>query len=327
MADTIETPTPLNLPQMTERMREIMGEKPSSPSEAAAAAEDPVEPVVVEAEPEAVEEAVKEAVDEEDDIAWVKGHLGFETDERAAKAIREREKMVARQGTEVGEARKLIEEERAAREAFQAQVEQRMEASFEPDEEWEEWALEAVSSDPLQAIIQAGENAGPAAARFVLSRWHMVDPASATAFQVEAARVQEDAAPSPSVGSNSADAWGRVALRHPDLAEFREAMTTIAAEAPEEIRLQMEDLARTHPEMLLENLYLTARVGQTDHQRKAALAKANAAKKAAADKGAADATVASATASPTRGESVPLTEAGRVRAAVRAELGYEVPED
>jgi hypothetical protein len=88
----------------------------------------------------------------------------------------------------------------------------------------------------------------------------------------------------------------------------------------------MNALASVNPDAALENLYLQARVGQTDKQRSDALAKANAAKAAQADASARDATVASATASAGHGEGRPLTEAEQVRANIRAELGLVIPD-
>jgi hypothetical protein len=89
---------------------------------------------------------------------------------------------------------------------------------------------------------------------------------------------------------------------------------------------RMNALASVNPDAALENLYLQARVGQTDKQRSDALAKANAARDAQADASARDATVASATASAGHGEGRPLTEAEQVRANIRAELGLVVPD-
>jgi hypothetical protein len=220
----------------------------------------------------------------------------------------------------VGEARKLIEQERQERLAFQAQQEQRQEQSFVPDEEWEEWADEGVTIDPLATIIEAGNAGGPAAARYALSRWHQYDPAGATAFQVEAATQQQQAPQQVDADG----AWDRVGSRHPDLLDYKASMEALL-ENPETLD-RMNALASRDPDAALENLYLQARVGQTDKQRSDALAKANAARAAKDDAAARDATVASATASAGHGEGRPLTEAEQVRANVRAELGLVIPE-
>jgi len=291
-----------------------------APAEDAAA---PAEDAVAPAEAEEVAAAPTPA---DDDIAWVKANKGFEvTDPVVAKTLRNQEEMIRRQGTEVGEARKLIERERQEREAFQAQVQQRFEQEFEPDESWEDWADDGIMVDPLQTIIDAGEAGGPAAARFALSRWHMADPAGATAFQVEAARIEAQTQTQARPVEVDADgAWERVGRRHPDLLDYRDSMTSLL-EDPETLD-RMNALASVDPDAALENLYLRARVGQTDRQRSDALAKANAAKAAQADAAARDATVASATASAGHGEGRPLTEAEQVRANIRAELGLVVPD-
>jgi hypothetical protein len=327
----------MNIPEMAKRVQEINEEhgigdpfpkfdQPASVGEAVAAAEaEPEEveveapaEVEVEAEPEAEVEA--EAEVEDDDIAWVKEHKGFDiTDPVVAKTLRHQDEMIARQGTEVGDLRKTVEQERQEREAFQAQMEQRLEADFQPDEAWEDWADEGVTIDPIATIIEAGNAGGPAAARFALSRWHLADPAAATAFQVEAAQVQQ----APEVDAEGS--WDRVGSRHPDLLDYRESMNALLKD-PETLD-RMNRLASVDPDAALENLYLQARVGQTDKQRSDALAKANAAKKAKAEADAVDATVASATASAGHGEGRPLTEAEQVRANIRKELGLVVKDD
>jgi hypothetical protein len=175
--------------------------------------------------------------------------------------------------------------------------------------------------NPLQTIIEAGNAGGPAAARYALSRWHAADPAGATAFQVEAAQFQ--AQPQPAQPQTDG-AWERVGSRHPDLLDYKDSMTVLLDD-PETLD-RMNALASVNPDAALENLYLQARVGQTDKQRSDALAKANAAKAAQADASARDATVASATASAGHGEGRPLTEAEQVRANIRAELGLVIPD-
>src|SRR5262245_14052477 len=131
-------------------------EEPDLPEEAPeeeAPEEDAVAPDEAAAAPAEAEEAAV-ATPAEDDIAWVKANKGFEvTDPVVAKTLRNQEEMIRRQGTEVGEARKLIERERQEREAFQAQVQQRFEQEFEPDESWEDWADDGIMVDPLQTII------------------------------------------------------------------------------------------------------------------------------------------------------------------------------
>jgi hypothetical protein len=332
----------MNLPEAQKRIEEINEEQgmtdpfpkfdqpdPPPPVEAAEVEQAPEEVEASEAEtPEAEgegEAAGAASVEaEDDDIAWVRANKGFDvTDPVVAKTLRNQEEMIRRQGTEVGEARKLIERERQEREAFQAQIEQRLEQDFEPDESWEEWADEGVTIDPLQTIIEAGNAGGPAAARFALSRWHAYDPAGATAFQVEAAQQQQWAQAQPTQ-TDADGAWERVGSRHPDLLDYKDSMTSLLDD-PETLD-RMNALASVNPDAALENLYLQARVGQTDKQRSAALAKANAAKAAQADASARDATVASATASAGHGEGRPLTEAEQVRANIRAELGLVIPD-
>jgi hypothetical protein len=341
----------MNIPEMQKRIEEINEEQgmtdpfpkfdqpapPASVGEAVAAAEEaegeaPPEGEEVEAAPvaegeEQEEEAApegEEAAAEDDDIAWVKQNKGFEvTDPVVAKTLRSQEEMIRRQGTEVGEARKLIEQERQERLAFQAQQEQRQAQSFDPDEAWEDWADEGVQVDPLATIIEAGNAGGPAAAQYALQRWHMHDPAAAVAFQVEAQTQIQQQQAEPQVDAEGS--WGRVGSRHPDLLDYKTSMEALL-EDPETLD-RMNALASRDPDAALENLYLQARVGQTDKQRSDALAKANAARAAAVERGAVDATVASATASAGHGEGRPLTEAEQVRANVRAELGLVIPSE
>ena len=351
----------MNLPEMQRRIEEINkengmddpfpkfdSEPPRSVGEAVAATEEEEEAPAEEAPEESPEEGVDppeeeietpdeqeegeagadaaasvEAPAEDDDIAWVKEHKGFEvSDPVVAKTLRNQEEMIRRQGTEVGEARKLIEQERLEREAFQAQMEQRLEADFEPDESWEDWADEGVQIDPLATIVEAGNAGGPAAARFALSRWYAADPAAATAFQIEAGQMQSQQAQPVEVDADGA--WGRVGSRHPDLLDYKDSMTALLDD-PETLD-RMNALASVNPDAALENLYLQARVGQTDKQRSDALTKANAARAAKDDASARDATVASATASAGHGEGRPLTEAEQVRANIRAELGLVIPD-
>jgi len=338
----------MNIPEMAKRIEEINEEhgvsdpfpkfdQPASVGEAIAAAEEAPEEVTPEGTEEAPgseevapeqeevtpEEVTPEPPAEDDDIAWVKAQKGLDvTDPIVAKTLRSQEEMIRRQGTEVGEARKAIEQERQERLAFQAQQEERQAQSFEPDEAWEDWADEGVQIDPIATIIEAGNAGGPAAARYALSRWHQYDPAGAVAFQMEAAQAQQQQS-APQVDADGA--WDRVGGRHPDLLDYKASMEALL-EDPETLD-RMNALASVDPDAALENLYLRARVGQTDKQRSDALAKANAARAERDDAAARDATVASATASAGHGEGRPLTEAEQVRANIRAELGLVIPSE
>lgn len=316
--DQPEPPPPVEAPEPEQAPEQEQVEASEEETPEAAEAET--------AEVEAADAAIVEA--EDDDIAWVRANKGFEvSDPIVAKTLRNQEEMIRRQGTEVGEARKRIEQTQQEWQAFRAQQEQMLEQQFEPDEAWEDWVDEGLLVDVQQTLTAAMEAGGDPAFNYAVSRWHLIDPVAATAFQIEFSKPEYHQPPAPaSAQANDPDSvWARGLSRHPDLKDYEQAMTAVLESDPE-IRERMYRHASIDPDAALDSLYNLVWRQQTDKQRSDALAKANAARAAQADASARDATVASATASAGHGEGRPLTEAEQVRANIRAELGLVVPD-
>lgn len=263
----------------------------------------------------------------------------YKTVEEMERATIEKEAMIRRQADEVGQMRSTIEALQAKTEADIAQLRSE---SFEPDEEWEEWADGELTSGRtpeeqemavLNAIIDAGERGGPAAANYVLDRLHEISPARAVqmhlrlnAFEARANEFSENGAaevypdePPEEVVDGS---WEILARRHPDVAEYRSDMGAALLNMPAEVRDRWEQRVRTDPsvgEEFLENLYAAAKSHRLETRLSEREQAAQQAKRERADRAAAEDTVLTADASAVR--VTPPRSSRFDRDAVRKEAG------
>lgn len=312
----------------------VAEETPAEEAPVEAADEEGAEPADAEAPLTPEEELQAQAV------AWAERNYGEGIAPNLARALYEKEQMIVRQAREVGAVR---QEMQALRADTRRDLDNLRSEDFEPDEEWETWADEEIERGQItgegdmtaiEAIVAAGQEGGPEAARYVLNRWHMKDPAAATQFQQQVyamndmvARVMEPDSGTPVASENGdpvARAWAEVGVRHPDVAQFHDAMQEAYDEMPDSERVRWESKIKADVragEDFVENLYLQAKARSAEARLGERRQASQLQQKRKADQEAIEATVASASASPPRSVPTPQGSRNFDREAFRREAG------
>lgn len=284
-------------------------------------------------------------------VEWAEKTYGEGIAPALARALWEKEQVIGRQSQEVG---RLRQEMAQFQKQTQRQIQDMRSEEFEPDEEWDAWADEEIDRgketgegdlSAIQAIAAAGAESGPEAARYVLNRWYKKDPAAATQFQQQAfamndlmERLGESDSPAPDgqtgtptdtpTGTDPVSrAWAEVGVRHPDMAQFHDAMQEAYDEmpTPERVRWQRKIEADVRAgEDFVENLLLRAKARSAEARLSERQQAAKRQQKRKADEEALGATVASAAASPPRSVPTPRASGGFDREAFRREAGLTI---
>lgn len=182
---------------------------------------------------------------------------------KALRGAIEAQKLVGKQGSELGELRKVQSDLEALREEIRNRSAQQVQPQVMPD------YGELIQEDPRAAAVMAYENQHYDAMGHALRAWMQEDPVEARLFamnvkheadmlELRAQQAQRDEASRPDPEQALGVEVAKVMQRHPDLEQFLPAIGEVSAERPL-LRAALENGTPAQRAEALETLYLIAR--------------------------------------------------------------------